>query len=213
MSEPITINFDHAISVFPLPGCVLLPFGLLPLHIFEPRYRQMTRDALDFNGLIAMGLFDGNVTDEDYHHGRPSIRPHVCAAYLQKYEKTKDGRYYVLLQGVIRARIVEEIEHDPYRKVMLEPTEHPPRTDDQLEDARQRIVDALARSAMDDCKPVQQARALLDQPFPTAGLIDLMIQVLSEEPEVRYAMLVEPDAMSRADWLVSHIDSLDLPEG
>ncbi len=208
VAEPITINFDQPVSIFPLPGCVLLPFGLMPLHIFEDRYRQMIRDALDSNGLIAMGLFQGPVSEHDYYHDKPTLRPNICVGYIQKYELTDDGRYYILLQGILRARIIREIDHQPYRKVMLEPVEYPPRTDDQLRHARQQIADQLSCDSLDKSEPIQQARALLDQPFPTTGLIDLMIQALTEDPDRRYAMLVETDPQSRADWLVAHINAM-----
>ena len=54
MSHTLTIDFNKPIALFPLPGCVLLPHNATPLHIFEPRYRAMTSDALDTTGLIAM---------------------------------------------------------------------------------------------------------------------------------------------------------------
>ncbi|MDA0578722.1 MAG: LON peptidase substrate-binding domain-containing protein, partial [Verrucomicrobia bacterium] len=70
IQEVLTIDFRRPVPVFPLPDCVLFPHTLLPLHIYEPRYRKLVEDALDDIGLIALGLFEDMLSDDEYLRGR-----------------------------------------------------------------------------------------------------------------------------------------------
>ncbi len=109
--------------IFPLDHVTLLPQQVLPLHIFEARYRQMVEHALDGSGQIAMAVFDTEAWREQYH-GRPPVRPAVCVGQIVQHEKLEDGRYNLLLQGVCRARILREEEPSEerlYRTATLEP--------------------------------------------------------------------------------------------
>ena len=96
------IDFDRPIPIFPLPNAVLLPQVLLPLHIFEPRYRIMTEDALGATRLVAVAL----------------LKPCSEALY---YTTQADSRYNFLLQGLVRARVIDEKRTLAYRQGMLEP--------------------------------------------------------------------------------------------
>lgn len=104
----IRVNFGKPMPLFPLDGVALLPHAVLPLHIFEPRYRQMVEDSLDGSGQIALAVFEGERWKQEYH-GRPPLRPGVCIAHILQHEKLPDGRYNILVQGVCRARIDEEL--------------------------------------------------------------------------------------------------------
>ncbi len=208
MGETVAIDFRQPKPVFPLPGAVLLPHCVLPLHIFEERYREMTRDALDSHGLITMALFEGEVDNDAYLHGKPPLRPIACIGYCQQYERLDDGRYLIVLRGLCRVRIVEEREHEPYRIAMLQPTEHPPLPDEQLVDERERLEQLITDPALDELDGVQNMRELFEAPIPTAGLIDLLIAGVCEETEQRYRMLCDTDASSRAQWLIHRLDDL-----
>lgn len=121
--QSIQVNFGRPMPIFPLDQVTLLPQQVLPLHIFEPRYRQMVEHALDGAGQIAMAVFDADAWREEYH-GRPAVRPAVCVGQIVQHEKLEDGRYNLLLQGVCRARIVGEDEPGGgrlYRTALLEP--------------------------------------------------------------------------------------------
>jgi len=208
MSEYVTINFNRPIPVFPLPGAVLLPHSVLPLHTFEPRYRQMTSDVLDGPGLIAMALFDGDVAEDEYLHGRPPLRPIVCVGYVERYESLEDGRYLVLLRGLCRAKIVEEEDGETYRTAMLTPTEWPPASDEDLAEWREQLSEALADPVFDRLETFGELRRLAEQSVPTVGVIDLAIAASTEDPEDRYAMLAEADAEARAAWLMDRLAAL-----
>lgn len=122
MTESLTINFAEPFPLFPLPQCVLLPHATIPLHIFEPRYYQMISDVLDRHGMIAMASFEGQAWQTNYE-GSPPIRPYVCLGHIVRHEPLPDRRYHILLQGLCRAKLVEELPHTPYRLARLDPIE------------------------------------------------------------------------------------------
>lgn len=198
--EVLRINFTHPIPLFPLPNCVLLPHATIPLHIFEHRYCAMTSDSLDSRGLIAMASFDGNQWASEYEEN-PPVRSHVCIGYIIKHRQLKDGRYDLLLQGVCRARILEEIDHDPYRAAMLEPTESQSTMEIDLDSSRHRIETLLGDETLKSLKSVNAIHNWLSREVPTVAVVDLAIMTLCDNAEQRYTMLAEPNATIRARWL------------
>ena len=109
-AEDLTFDetrFTGAVRLFPLPDLVMFPHVVQPLHIFEPRYRDMLNDALDGDGLIAMSILaPGWETDYD---GRPALLPHVCVGKVVTHQRLDDGRYNLMLLGMRRGRIVAEL--------------------------------------------------------------------------------------------------------
>lgn len=102
------------VPIFPLSGVLLLPRTPLPLHIFEPRYRAMTRDALDGDGFIAMVQPSGPGGDP----ANPPVYPVACLGKIISSEDSDDGRYNIVLKGQIRLRIAQEVsQKDGYRRV------------------------------------------------------------------------------------------------
>jgi Lon protease-like protein len=95
-----------AIPIFPLPNVVLVPHGSLPLHIFEPRYREMVGDALDGDRLIGMVLLRPG-WEGDYQ-GRPPVYPIGCAGVITHHDRMADGRYNIVLRGLEKFRITGE---------------------------------------------------------------------------------------------------------
>ncbi len=105
----------EAIALFPLSGTMLLPGCDLPLNIFEPRYLNMIDDALKGERLIGM------VQSDD--HG---LKPIGGLGRITQFSETEDGRYLIVLRGLKRFKIVEELPQDkPYRRarVSFEPYE------------------------------------------------------------------------------------------
>ena len=101
-------NFDSVSRLFPLPDFVMFPHVVLPLHIFEPRYRQMTADALAGDGLITM------IQIAPAPKGKPWTEPvpleHVgCLGRIVQHDRLADGRYNLLLLGLKRVRLRKEI--------------------------------------------------------------------------------------------------------
>src|SRR5580693_5679216 len=94
------------VPLFPLPNVVLFPRAVLPLHIFEERYKTMMAEALAGRKLIAMALLKPGW--EKNYYCRPAIEPVVCVGSIISSERLADGKYNFLLQGHTRATIVGE---------------------------------------------------------------------------------------------------------
>jgi Lon protease-like protein len=109
VAEPPTI-----IPVFPLPNLVLFPGVRLPLHIFEPRYREMISDIAPDHGIIGMILLKGD-WEKDYH-GQPDIFAVGCAGRLQSVAKLPDGRFNVILDALSEFRVIRELRDKSYRR-------------------------------------------------------------------------------------------------
>src|SRR5438067_12010308 len=105
------------LPLFPLPNVVLFPNVFLPLHIFEPRYRQMVADALDTDRMIGMVLLRPG-WDRDYE-GNPPVYPIGCSGVITHVERQADGCYNIVLRGVERFRIVEEDRSRSYRRAIV----------------------------------------------------------------------------------------------
>src|SRR5689334_10922693 len=112
------------IPIFPLPNVVLFPNVFLPLHIFEPRYREMVGDALGGDRIIGMVLLRPG-WQSDYE-GRPPVYPVGCAGVITHAERLADGRFNIVLRGMEKFRVRGEEEGHAYRVARVEPVPEPP---------------------------------------------------------------------------------------
>ncbi len=206
MGQTLTVDFSRPVRLFPLAQCILLPHATIPLHIFEPRYRAMVRDALDTNGLIAMATFDGDEYKHEYE-GNPPIREHVCVGYIVHHERLPDGRYNLLLQGFARARIVEELEpnDDGYRCAILRPTEQAAMEID-LQEQRQQLEQLMEDRELQQLACIRNVCHWLTPELPTTVIVDLAWQAASRDCEQRYEILAEPCVFDRFDRLKRHLE-------
>ena len=102
------------LPVFPLPQAVLFPGALMPLHVFEPRYRQMTKDVLDTHGVMAIAhILEGSPPDAD---GHPAIAVVAGVGVIVESQQLPDGRYNILLEGRARVHLTELPFVPPYRR-------------------------------------------------------------------------------------------------
>jgi Lon protease-like protein len=105
------------VPIFPLAGALLFPRSQLPLHIFEPRYRAMTQDALASDRLIAM-VQPRPAAQIDGHALEPDLFEIGCIGRIGTCEELDDGRFNLVLEGLCRFRIAREAEvTTPYRQV------------------------------------------------------------------------------------------------
>jgi ATP-dependent Lon protease len=105
---PLPAGFAGQVRLFPLNQVVLFPGNILPLHIFESRYREMLEDALVGDQLITMATLEPGF-EADYY-SRPPISPFVCIGQVTAHEKKDQGTYDLILVGLRRARIEHEVE-------------------------------------------------------------------------------------------------------
>jgi len=131
----------RSIPVFPLPDVVFFPRTVLPLHVFETRYRAMVKDALAADGTIAVALLRPGW--EQRYAGNPEYFPVATAGRMEELQTTSDGRYYFKLAGSVRVRLGEVVRDSPYRLVRAE--EIPERPVDENDPAIRRAkLDLLA---------------------------------------------------------------------
>lgn len=207
----IQVNFGKPFPLFPLDGVVLLPHALLKLFVFEPRYRQMVQRALDGPGFVAMAVFEGDSWKKEYH-GNPPIRRHVCLGKIAQHQKLADGNYNLLMQGVCRARIRQELPPDAdrlYRAAMLEPIETGDREEDDLFILRDGLLTSLRADPLPELSSVQSVLTELDnREVPTQALIEVVtLSVLNDKP-VQYRLLSEGDIFRRGKIVESELGRL-----
>tara|TARA_B100000035_G_scaffold272270_1_gene247532 strand:+ start:656 stop:1309 length:654 start_codon:yes stop_codon:yes gene_type:complete len=110
-------DLPHELPVFPLSNAIFFPKTLLPLNIFEPRYKQMTEHAVDGNKLIGMVQSNQKVNEK----GKAEVYNIGCVGYIEFHSKTPDGRYLINLKGISRFKIKEEINtNNLYRKFSVD---------------------------------------------------------------------------------------------
>ncbi len=106
------------VPVFPLAGALLLPFSHRPLNIFEPRYVEMVDHALAGDRLI--GLIQPEDTSEESPRGKAPLQKVGCLGRLTHFEENGEGRYFIILEGVTRFEVVQEVTmRKPYREFAI----------------------------------------------------------------------------------------------
>ena len=190
-----------SIPLFPLPNVVLFPNVFLPLHIFEPRYRAMTADALQGDRIIGMALLrPGYETEYD---GRPAIYDIGCAGVITHSQPLADGRYDVVLRGIEKFRIRSEDHSRPYRVGHVEaiPEAIPPDEVQLLRHQRQRLEAVLAAA-------IERVRAEPKFPpsVPDEDLVNALAQYLDLEILEHQALLECNGVLARCRALIDLLE-------
>lgn len=213
MSEAasIRVNFGKAIPLFPLDTAVLLPQQVIPLHIFEPRYRAMVGDVLDSSGQFAVAVYEGDAWKQNYH-GNPPVRPMVCLAQIAEHEALPDGRYNLVIQGVCRAKILSHLPAEEgrlYRLAMLEPAIDDKAGEQELEDIRTWVTEMLEDGPLRHLAAAESVLAYVrNEEVPSVAVMELLGFALTTDPEHRYRLLAEPKASARAELLKADLGAL-----
>jgi Lon protease-like protein len=204
MSDRTLIDFKQPVPIFPLQACVLLPEVTVKLHIFESRYRQMLSDVLDSHGLIAMAMFEGEQWKADYE-GKPPIRPIVCVGYVVQHQRLDDGRYLILLQGLERATVLEELPHEPYRLGKLQRVAAPADEPEELPDLRRALESMLWDPLLATLASVAAMKNLVTHELPTPALVDIACFATCDDDDFRYACLAEGSVRARGVKLLDYL--------
>ena len=184
------------VPIFPLAGALLFPRGQLPLHIFEPRYRAMVRDALDGDRLIAM--VQPKSGDE-----RPTLFDIGCIGRIEGCEELEDGRFNIVLEGLGRFRIAREARVEtPYRQVDADRGgfDEDGEDDEPLGIAQRAEIEREARAYADSLGYAVdwESVARLDDEM----LVNGIAQIAPLDVGSKQALLEAPDLLARADLLV-----------
>lgn len=195
------------LPVFPLTGVMLLPGTVLPLHIFEPRYRNMIEDVLKTDKIF--GMIQPFAPQDDNRGplpgtdgGAPELYKVGCAAYIEQSEKFPDGRYFVQLKGVNRFRWEDELPlHRGYRRVRGLYQPFPDATPQEgWHCDRETVLSALAAYGEAHGMQVKPERA---QRFSDLELVNLLSVSLPFHPAEKQALLESLTLKDRENILVN----------
>lgn len=168
------------VPVFPLPDVWLFPSVVLPLHIFEPRYRQMVEDSLDGPGrLVLATLVDG---ERSAGTEPPPFHAIAGLGEIGRHEKLPDGRFNLLLVGLARVFVREVPSTRLYRQVEWQPAPEVPVAPERAPALRARLCAALAQRGL----AAPAASASLSQ---LADLLLMRIPLPHAELHAHYAEL------------------------
>jgi hypothetical protein len=190
------------IPIFPLPNVVLFPNVFLPLHIFEPRYRDMVRDGLAGDRLIGMTLLKPGWEGE--YEGRPPVYPIGCAGLITHAERLPGGEYNIVLRGLEKFRISSEDRGGPYRRALVEAI------DDPLPDAARQTVRAerrrLERLLLERSEHGGVEGARLPEAMPDEDVVNALAQYLALEPAEKQALLEHDGVLARCRALIELLE-------
>jgi Lon protease-like protein len=195
------------LPIFPLPDQTFFPHTLLPLHIFEARYRAMITDCLGRDRRLAVVALEPG--HEDRYEGKPPVAPVAGMGRIVRCERLPTGRFNILLKGDARVRIERELPSDTlYRVVLATP----------LADvgADKPAVAALTGKVKAQCVRILEAvgraraglRESLDAVAEPAALCDQVASAVVAAPAVRRALLEELDVEHRLERLTAALDDL-----
>jgi len=184
------------IPLFPLPNVVLFPNVCLPLHIFEPRYREMVADTLDADRIIGIVLLRPGWEGE--YEGRPPIYEIGCAGLITHAERHSDGRYNLVLRGLQKFRVKEEDHSRRYRVAAVDPIL------ERVVESDRAIITAERRRLETLLVPQPAGRGVdpkMPPSMPDEELVNALAQYLDLE-------MVEKQALLERDGLVLRCQSL-----
>ena len=197
-----------ALPIFPLPNCVLLPGGLLPLHVFEPRYRELTRDCLAGSQLMAVARLRPGY--ETSYYGRPPVYDRCGVGRIICSEELPDGRFALLLRGIARVEIARELppEQRAYRRVearMLSDAEHDRR---EALDTHRRLIQLCDRLAEVIEKGGPQLRDLVRSVEDPGACADAIAAALVMDADARQELLEACNPMVRLQRTLGHVSHM-----
>ena len=190
---------SRRLRLFPLPEVVLLPGTVLPLHIFEPRYRRMVADALEGDRTIGMAMLKPGWEEEGES---PRIHSVGGAGEIVESEKLPDGRYNILLEGRFRYRILEEEEAPtPYRVARVEEIAAVPFPGEEHE-ARAR---GRAGELFESLRETLELPPMPQESLPAERFASEMALRLRHSPPELQALLETDSLAARFDSLIARM--------
>ncbi|HEU4383751.1 MAG TPA: LON peptidase substrate-binding domain-containing protein [Anaeromyxobacteraceae bacterium] len=195
-----------AVKVFPLPGAVVLPGTPMPLHVFEPRYRAMTADALAGDRVMAVATLRSAA---DAAQDRAPLHPIAGAAVIEADERLPDGRYHIVLRGASRVRLRRELDNGkPYREFAVDVLEDqypeaPGAIRDRMEALEQAVYELTQVLPPESGAPeLAQMAARLRSP---GRLADLVAAAVVSDPEARLRVLEALEVTRRLELVLSEV--------
>ena len=206
MSQAASLTIPNRAGAILLSNTVLFPHSAFPLHIFEPRYRQMLDDALEGDCLFCVGNIIND--SEDYAE---SVAPIGTIGLIRTSREEDSGTSNLLLHGVVRVRFEEWVVGEkPYPYAKISPLLTTTLSQGEEAALRPRLRDAVDTIAGDFPKEVQEHLRKLFQHLPDlATLTDILCQQFLHEPEVRQQFLACTELRERVDRLAQYLRNFD----
>lgn len=196
-------DLPDVIPIFPLPNVVLFPHADLPLHIFEPRYREMVDHAMSGDRLIGMVLLRGDWR-RDYH-GAPEVFPLGCVGRIGKFDLLPDGRSNLVLRGLRRFRVEGEIEGRAFRQARVVWLPEDDDAEGEVPELNARLQSSVGRLLAR--RERELPPDLWDRlPRATGLLVNTLASVLDLAAIEKLALLECDDARARAERLLEVLE-------
>lgn len=197
-----SVNLPEQLPVMPLPGAVLFPHALLPLYIFEPRYRKMLEHALKQHRMFCVTLVKPSCPDwyatEDFFH-------RATAGLIRACVERSDGTSNLILQGLQRVRFTSFGQQKPFPIATIDPIESPDPTTVETEALGAKVVELYGSLKHDR----RQLPAKLDQYLSELRdlemLADLMGSTFVNDPLRRQRLLEERSLNQRLRFLITYL--------
>jgi Lon protease-like protein len=205
-SAGIPDDFDGLVRMFPLPNLVLFPHVIQELHIFEPRYCDMLTESLESDHLITMALLIPGW--ENHYQGKPKLASAVCIGRIISHSPTDDGRHNILLAGLQRARIVEELDvTSRFRQARVElmPDVLPEDFKESIDEHRRELLNVFRSVLPRDSANSKKITDLLTQQLPLGILTDIISYAANLPIPIKQLLLGEPNVKTRYLTLMEHM--------
>ncbi len=207
-------GFAGRARLFPLPNLVLYPHVVQALHIFEPRYREMLQDALAGDKLIAMALLAPGW--ETGYEGRPPLQPMACLGRVATFHELPDGRYNVLLLGLKRIRLLEELPPErSFREALVQviEDEYPPQGAEGRVRIQRKLLEGFRRvlPLLPDMQ--EQVEQFMSSDTSLGILTDILAYSLPLALDEKFLLLSEANVDRRAAFLADYLTRMGTPSG
>jgi len=208
MSEPELEPRDLVeLSIFPLPNVALFPGAVLPLHVFEPRYRKLVESVLGARRIMAVARLEPGF--EGDYEGRPPVSRICGVGRVESHRRRPDGRYDVTLRDLGRARILEELPpRRAFREVRAELVNEPSVAPALLAAWQLKLSSLWTQLAPHLPEPVRDLSALTRGAEGASAYSDRLAAALVADPEATQELLAESDPAERLRLLASRIQEL-----
>ncbi len=196
-------SFSGIVPLFPLSSVVFFPNTLLPLHIFEPRYKEMVNAAIDNEKIIGMALLKPG-WESDYY-GNPDVHDVIGMGKIVSSEVFEDGKINIILYGLKRAKIQEIITDRPYRLARVSIMDNNPDTKDDI--YRGKIEELIYKWNLYLNEKQKAHRININTKLPLENLTDALAGFIFSNVFDKQRLLEETNVLKRAEIIIADLQT------
>jgi Lon protease-like protein len=196
-------SFSGIIPLFPLSSIVFFPNTLLPLHIFEPRYKEMVNAAINNEKIIGMALLKPG-WESDYY-GNPDVYDVIGMGRIVSSEVFEDGKINIILYGLKRAKIQEIITDLPYRLARVSIMDNNPNTKDEI--YRSKIEQLIYKWNLYLNEKQKAHKINVNTKLPLENLTDALASLIFYNVFDKQRLLEETNVLKRAEIIIHDLQT------